>query len=283
MIARIIVLSLVVCTGISAQTVKRKPATQSVEGTLIFAVQKFEDIVTVDPIVLFNNGRYLDPLPDNNEAFTKRVEAKYLPKGQKYRVIFGGAEAGTVTLGDRQEFGLTTTSTLQSSIKLSDEVKALATTSNTLGAKQNSRRSPTPEERAAMMKLMSDAYTQRRVTAASIAKAVVHNLTAIDLDSDGKAELIGSFEIADKNYTSQCLFIIAEMQNDQYQSGVTWYHKGGEESYEARRLLDVLDLDNDGVAEVFAMSSYYESTDFSIYKKVRGVWRSVYQGGLFGL
>ncbi len=285
MIARItfVVLYLFLANITSAQTTRRKPATPGVDGTLIFAVQKFEDIVTVDPIVLFNKGRYTNPLPDENDAFIKRIEAKYLAKGQKYRVIFGGAEAGTVTLGDRQEFGLTTTSTLQSSIKLSDEVKALATTSNTLGAKENSRRAPTSEERAAMMKLMSDAYKQRRVTAAAIAKAVVHNLTAIDLDSDGKAELIGSFEIADRNYTSQCLFIIAEMKNDQYQSGVTWYHKGAEESYEARRLLDVLDLDSDGVAEVFAMSSYYESTDFSIYKKVRGVWRSVYTGGLFGL
>jgi hypothetical protein len=283
MIARICVLTLVVCTGSFAQTTKRKPATQSVDGTLIFAVQKFEDLVTVDPIVLFNKGRYTNPLPDENEAFRKRLEAKYFAKGQKYRLIFGGAEAGTVTLGDRQEFGLTTTSTLQSSIKLTDEVKALATSSNTLGAKQNSRRAPTPEERAAMMKLMSDAYKQRRVPAAAIAKAIVHNMTAIDLDGDGKAELIGSFEIVDKNYVAQCLFIIAEMKNDQYQSGVTWYHKGVEESYEARRLLDVLDLDSDGVAEVFAMTSYYESTDFSIYKKVGGVWRSVYTGGLFGL
>jgi hypothetical protein len=111
----------------------------------------------------------------------------------------------------------------------------------------------------------------------------VNNITAVDVDTDGKAELIGSFEVGDQNYNSQTLFLIAEMKNGQYQTGLTWCKKGAEITYEVRRLIDVLDLDGDGVAEVFVMTSYYESTDFTIYKKMKGVWRSVYQGGLFGV
>lgn len=260
-----------------------KPQAQSVAGTVVFAIQKYPDGATLDPIVIFNKGQYTDPLPDNNESFVEQVAARYLSAGQKHRVIFGGAEAGTVTVKERQEFGLTTGATLQSSIKLSDEVKALATTSPTLGSKQNSRRAPTPEERAAMLNLMRATYQQKEVAASAIAKVTVNNITAIDLDADGKVELIGSFEIADQTQNSQSLFLIAELQKGQYQSGLTWYKKGAEATAEVRRLLDVLDLDGDGVAEVFAISSYYESTDFTIYKKVNGVWRSVYQGGLFGV
>jgi hypothetical protein len=264
---------------------QKKPQMQTVAGTVIFAVNKYEDSVTLDPIVIFNKGQYIDPLPDENEAFVKQVATKFLRAGQKHRVIFGGAEAGTVTVKERfeSEIGLTTSATLQSSIKLSDEVKALATSSDALGGKQNSRRAPTPEERAAMMNLMSESYKQKKVQASAIAKVQVNNITAIDVDADGQAELIGSFEISDQNQNSQNLFLIAEMKSNQYQSGLTWYKSGGESDSEVRRLIDVLDLDGDGLAEVFAMSSYYESTDFTIYKKVKGVWRSVYQGGLFGV
>ena len=255
---------------------------RTVEGTLFFAVNKYPDGITIDPIVLLNKGQYIDPLPDD-EALQKQIAAKYLRSGQKYRVIFGGAEAGTVTVGESHEFGLTHGATLQSSIKLSDEVKALATTSDTLGAKQNSRRVPTQEERAVMLNLMTEAYRKRQVPAAVIPKVHVNNITAIDLDADGTAELIGSFDTREQNDVSRALFLIAEMRNGQYQSGLIWFKKGVEATNEARRLIDVLDLDGDGIAEVFARTSYYESTDFTIYKKVKGVWRSVYQGGLFGV
>jgi len=279
-----------VVVGNSQGTRKAKPAAPglkkagaTVAGTVVFCVTKFEEQVTLDPIVIYNNGQYSNPLPDEDADFIRQVEAKYLRKGQKHRVIFGGAEAGTVTVGDRQEFGLTTSATMQSSIKLNNEVNALATSSPTLGTKQNSRRSPTTEERAAMMKLMSDALKLKKVGASVIAKAQVNNITAIDLDGDGKAELIGSFALGQENLPAHGLFLIAEQQNGQYQSAVTWYFKGSEENSQQRRLIDVLDLDGDGVAEVFVKGSYYESTDFIIYKKVKGVWKSVYQGGAFGV
>ncbi len=258
------------------------PQKRTVAGTVIFAVNKSADGATLDPIVILNNGQYIDPLPDD-ETFVNEVGAKYLSSGQKHRVIFGGAEAGTVTVGNRHEFGLTTGASIESSIKLSEDVMALATTSGTLGAKQSSRRAPTPQERAAMLKLMREGYKQKGVAAARVAKVQVINITAIDLDADGKAELIGSFFIKDQNYNTWSLFLIAEARNDGYQPSLTWYKKSAEGDVEVRRFIDMLDLEGDGVAEVFVTSSYYESTDFSIYKKVNGAWRSVYQGGWFGL
>ena len=261
---------------------QKTPQKQNIAGTVVFAVNNHPTGATLDPIVIFNKGQYIDPLPDD-EAFLEEVAAKYMRAGQTHRVIFGGAEAGTITVGERHEFGLTHGATLRSSIKLGGEVMALATASETLGAKQNTRRAPTPDERAAMMKLMTEAYRLRKVGPAAIAKAQINNITAIDVDSDGQAELIGSFIISDKNYNAWALFLMAEMKNGQYRPSLTWYHKGGEGTGEVRRLLDVLDLDGDGVAEVFTMNGYYESSDFTIYKKVKGVWRSVYQGGGFGI
>jgi hypothetical protein len=258
-----------------------RPKPRSIEGTVVFAISKEANDVTIDPIVIYNKGQYVDPLPED-EGFIKRVETKYFRKGQKYRVIFGGAEAGTLTLKDRLEFGLTTSATMDSSIRLNSQVHALATSSDTRGVKQNSRRAPTAAERASMLSLMKDAYRLKKLTAAAIAKVTVNNITALDVDGDAQAELIGSFAIEVQQVTHD-LFIIAEKKNGQYQSSVVWYNKGTEEDLASRRLLDILDLDGDGTAEVFTINSYYESTDFTIYKKVNGAWKSVYQGGEFGV
>jgi hypothetical protein len=259
-----------------------RPKPRSVEGTAVFAVSKDLNDATIDPIVIFNKGQYLNPLADD-EAFIKQVETRYFRKGQKYRLIFGGTEAGTVTLKDRLEFGLTTSATLDTSIRLNSQVHALATSSNTLGAKQNSRRTPTADERAAMLNLMKEAYRLKKLASAAIAKVTVNNITALDVDGDGQAELIGSFAIAAPHEISHDLFLIAEKKSGQYQNSLVWYNKGTEESLASRRLVDILDLDSDGTAEVFTINSYYESTDFTIYKKVNGVWKSVYQGGAFGV
>jgi hypothetical protein len=48
-------------------------------------------------------------------------------------------------------------------------------------------------------------------------------------------------------------------------------------------LIDQLDLDSDGMAEVIIRNEYYESTDYTIYKKVKGQWREIYSGGGGGL
>src|SRR5262245_10873803 len=114
-------------TGAEQAPELRKTPAASVAGVAVFAINKFSDVTTIDPIVIFNKGQYIDPIQDENQEFTQQVEQKYLRNGQKHRVIFGGAEAGTVTVGDRQEFGLTTSATLQSSVKLNTEVRALAT------------------------------------------------------------------------------------------------------------------------------------------------------------
>ena len=170
---------------------QKTPQEQSIAGTVVFAVNGHPDGATLAPIVIFNKGQYIDPLPDD-EAFLLEVAAKYMRAGQTHRVIFGGAEAGTITVGNRHEFGLTHGASLRSSIKLGEEVMALATASETLGSKQNTRRAPTPGERAAMMKLMTEAYRLRKVGPSALAKVQINNITAIDVDSDGHAELIGS-------------------------------------------------------------------------------------------
>ena len=105
------------------------------------------------------------------------------------------------------------------------------------------------------------------------------SIAAGDLDRDGKFELVGSFRSVGADYTNYALFMIFEPAGDQLKAALTWYHKGAEADAADRRFVDQLDLDGDGVSEVIAEGHYYESNDYFIYKKQRGQWRSVYQGG----
>jgi hypothetical protein len=44
------------------------------------------------------------------------------------------------------------------------------------------------------------------------------------------------------------------------------------------RLLDVLDLNNDGVAEVFTYIQSFEGAGFNAYRRANGKWVNIYEG-----
>ncbi|MEW6129909.1 MAG: hypothetical protein AB1757_22940 [Acidobacteriota bacterium] len=291
---RVVYLALALATPLalfstSQSQTQKKPTTTAkpAANTVIFAVNKYEGGNTsIDPVVMLSGGRFINPMAKDDEASLKAFTTKYLRVGQKYRLLFGGAENGSVTVKERYTecICLTAGAEAQTTAKLGGEVRALATTSSTLGAKQSSRRAPTPEERAAVMNLAKQAFKQNKVPAGFLANITTHNLTATDLDGDGKAELIGSFQVNGYKDAPHALLLIVEPQANDFKIGLSWFAQNNdEEMRESRRYIDQLDIDGDGVGEVFVESGYYESTDFTIYKKVKGVWRSVYKGGLYGI
>ncbi len=271
----------------TAKTQTKPPAKPAAASTVIFAVNRYDaGNTTIDPVAVFSAGRFMNPTAKDDEATLNQFAAKYLRVGQKHRLLFGGAEAGSVTVKERYKecICLTASVDAQTTAKLGGEVRALATNSAKLGGLQSSRRAPTIEERAAVMNLAKQAFKQNKVAAGFLANITTINLTAMDLDGDGKAELLGSFEVKGYKDTSHALFLIVEPQLSDYKIGLSWYKlNNNEETNESRRLVDQLDIDGDGIGEVVTESSYYESTDFTIYKKVKGVWRSVYQGGMYGV
>jgi hypothetical protein len=44
------------------------------------------------------------------------------------------------------------------------------------------------------------------------------------------------------------------------------------------RLLDVLDIDNDGTAEVFTYIQSFEGAGFNAYRRSGGKWTKIYDG-----
>ncbi|HEY8228618.1 MAG TPA: hypothetical protein VIG25_25355 [Pyrinomonadaceae bacterium] len=279
-----ILISLVLQAAANAQTNKPR-APQDGESTVIFSVNKYEEAPTIqiEPIVIIRSGRYIAPPVDAEPAVTKKFTDTYFRPGRRYRVVFGGGDAGTLTVQKEIEpgcVGLTAEVVAQTTARLGGQVQALAVSSDNIGRGESSRRAPTEDERAEALDVARSVYAQRRVGVALIKKINTVNLTATDLERDGKFELIGSFEIRGANYVAYNLFIIFERTAaGKYKAAWTWYKKGAEIDFESRSLVDAVDLDGDGTAEVIAGGSYYESNDYVIYKRQAGTWRPIYRGG----
>lgn len=271
------------------QSQKTKGQGAKGSATVLFAVSKVEGAdPSLEPIVILGGGKYSEPPVDGDQPTpppARKFITTYFQPGQKYRLLFGGGEIGTATIKNYVSpacFSMEATVTLQTSVRLGGEVKALATNAASLGKGKNSRRTPTPDERAAMLDLVKKTYQQKGIPASFFPKIEVVNLTALDLDGDGKAELIGSFSLEKKkgSYLQDNLFLLAESHNGSYRIGLVWYHRNlAEDGIQQQKLVDQIDLDQDGMAEVVTMTTYYESNNYQIYKRQKGKWTVIYQGG----
>lgn len=283
----VFVLALLVCVCVGAAARRKTAGAAQGGGTIVLAVSKYESSVSAEPVVIYRDGKYEVPPIDNDDG-THSFAREYFKPARKYRILSGGGEAGTLTIVKYQEpgcVGLVADATAETPARLGGRVKVLATNSQTLGRGPVSRRAPTEAERSRAVELARAAYAKNGVGAALAAKMEVVNLTATDIDHDGRFELVGSFlaNLANKEGATEpdsyTLFLIMEPAGDTFKTAWEWFHKGSEDSYEDRHFVDQLDFDGDGVGEVIAMGSYYESNDYVIYKRQQGRWRPVYKGG----
>lgn len=275
-----------------------RPPQENAKAAVLFTVYSpTPQMSYMVPFVIIENGQYKQPIAgDSDEAEMTTFSNSYYSTGRKYRVLFGGAEAGSLTVNKSNKAEECSRSsadiTLRSSAKLNRNVMALATNSTSLGSAKGSRRSPTPAERAALMPLVRAAYTQKGVPAALLANLMTVNLTALDLDGDGKSELVGSFVVRKQKggAARYALFLFAEPKGQTYQTTVLQYEKytdkdlmsgasidAIENGVYLERLIDGLDLDGDGMSEVITETDGFEGDSYFIYKKQGGKWEKVYE------
>ena len=187
-------------------------AAQRNNPTVIFAVNGEPDDYHMDAVAFFNGRQFTAPFSDEQKNAQKNFGDKYFAANRKYRLIFGGGEAGTVTLKKWSEGcnSIHSEVSLATSARLGGQVRALATNNESIGKRASSRRAPTEVERADVLKLVKTIYRQRRTPTNLIGSIKVTNLTASDLDGDGRYEMIGSFTLAAKNKFERDLFLIAK-------------------------------------------------------------------------
>jgi hypothetical protein len=222
--------------------------------------------------------------------------ARYYKAGAKYHLIYGGAEAGTVTIRAATPAecspNAASADVVSTAAKLGGNVMALATDGAHAPRAQSSRRAPTAEERAAAFGVVKLFLKGKRVSAAAVERGTkTLNLTATDLDGDGREELIGSYVVRTGPKVRDTLFLVAAPRGRGFRAALTKYARVnakemmdpslidnvGEDGLGAELYVEQLDADGDGVGEVFTLSRSFEGTTYRAYRRRRGVWRADYE------
>jgi hypothetical protein len=280
---------------VAAQSGAKKPKEQSV---LLFAVSKTGLGTSIDPIVIINQGRFTQPPSGQSDISTLRKFANsYYTSGRKYRFLFGGGEAGSVTvkkwLGRDRDCARTLASAeIKGATTLKERVMGVATNSDALGRKRISRRQPTPAERKTVTELAETVYKQKGVSAALISNIKALNMTAVDLNADGKEEIIGTFLIKrlTGNKAAYMLLLFAEPKGKSFTVSFSQYGQVSEKDLPggasidqigrdvlASILVDHIDIDRDRISEVIIADTSFEGITYRIYKRQKGEWRNVYE------
>lgn len=276
-----IVISLIVLPVRSGVQAGDASAAQRPNQTVIFAIGGESDSYHMDAVALVSGKRFVSPFSDEQKDKQKSFAEKYFAAGRQYRLIFGGGGAGTVAVSKWTEGcnSMHADVKVTTSARLGGKVRALATNSDAIGKRASTRRAPTEAERTAVMNLVNSIYKKHRTPAMLISSIKVTNLTATDLDGDGKYEMIGSFTLAAKNKFERDLFLIARgdapsMRADfaKFQA----YQPPPEEFLSSIDYVEQLDVDRDGVGEVFTIQAGFDAYAYLIFKRVGGRWREVY-------
>ena len=280
LLALLLVSSLIISAprgGNSAATTAAQPR----KRVVVFSVSAESGDASMDAVVIVDGKQLRAPYSDEQKDRQKSFANAYFAPGTLSRLIFGGGEAGNVTVKKWSEGcnNIHAEVTPATSVKLGGHVMALATNSESLGKRASARRAPTDGERAAVMSLMKSVYSQNRTPASLIPSIKVTNLTATDLNGDGKYEMIGSFTLAAKTKFERDLFLIAHQQGAAMRADFAKfqaYQPPPETFLSSIDFIDQLDLDGDGTGEVFATQGGFDGYALLIFKRVRGVWRQVY-------
>jgi hypothetical protein len=268
--------------------------TQPKPKPAVFAV--LNDGTTIEPIGVIDKGNLeaLNLSDDNGKVLLDIHKTYYKPK-TTYKLVFGSANKGTVTVVKSDpkaecSANMATVTTASTTAKLKGFVMGLATSDTVLKTASGVRRLPTAAERREIEDLVRDEFIKQGVSGDSAAKMKYHNLTAIDVDNDKKAELVGSFWTGDTATERNLLFFIAEKQkNGKYAFGYSEFRKiipdevmSGElkdldDGVYHELLLDSMEYDGDTTAEIFTLVRGFEGNNFNVYSKRDGKWTKVFE------
>ena len=281
LLALLLVSSVLILSALREGNSAATAAAQPRKGVVVFAVSAESGTGTMDAVVIVDGKQLRAPYSDEQKDRQKSFADEYFAPGKVYRLIFGGGEAGNVTVKKWSEGcnNIHAEVTPSTSARLGGKVMALATNSESLGKRASARRAPTNDERAEMLALVKRIYSQHRTPASLLSAIKVTNLTATDLDGDGKYEFVGSFTLAGSNKFERDLFLIGHEPHDAMVADFVKfqaYQPPPEGFLSSIDFIDQLDLDGDGTGEVFATQGGFDGYALLIFKRIRGVWRQVY-------
>jgi hypothetical protein len=293
---------LILCCGLILLAVsatfpqKRKPAKAAVKAKeIVFAV--LNDGKTIEPIGVIDKGGLVPGSEENTGLKTAAAfnTAYYKPK-TAYNLVFGGTTAGTITIKSSNPkaecaANLAEVATVSTKAKLKGLVMGLATNVE-YSAGSGMRRMPTTAERSEIESLVRAELSKNGVSANAVKNLKYHNLTALDVDNDGKAEMVGTYWAENSAKERNQLFFIAEQnKSGKYEFGYSEYQKvtpdqvmTGElkdldDGHGNELLLDAMEYNGDKTAEIFTIGKAFEGNNFYVYSRdgKTGKWKRVFE------
>lgn len=278
---------------LSAVSAAQRPNSKqkTIPKTIFFAV--LDDGKSIEPIGVVSKGKFIES-PEAESVNEKDGWAPYFSPTRSYSLIFGGSKSGTVSVVRRNLGECSGTSAevaiSGSRVKVKGFVMALATNSGVKSRAAGFRRLPTSDERAAVEELVRAEYKNRNLQASVYKDLRYFNLTALDLNQDGSAELVGSFwAIPKANERARLFFVASKASGDKYEFEFSDFElikpedvmsgdvKDLDEGIGHELLLDYFDIDGDGTAELFTTVQGFEGRNFSVYHKNGSKWEKVHE------
>ena len=264
--------------------------------TVIFAV--LNDGKAIESIGYIGAKGVITPAIDgaSESAVLTAFHRTYFAKGKMFPLVFGGKVAGNVTVVSSNPRGecvnyLANVTTKTTRTPLKGNIMALATNAKISKPGSGVRRLPTPAERAEIEALVRDTFTKDGISPEIAKNLKYHNLTALDVNSDGQAEMVGTFWVETSATERQLLFFIADLGADKkYRLGYAESKKVKQEETMSEdikdvdtgvyheRLLDIFDVDGDGDSEIFSYVMSFEGAGFNIYKRQGDGWVTHFEG-----
>lgn len=275
---------------------QQQQATTRQESVVLLVTKGDVGDAQVEPVaVIDGRGTLAEPdLGAGSDGAPSAFIARHYQPGAKFRLIYGGAEAGFLTIRAATPAECSPNSASAdlgpSATKLGGNVMALATDHARTQRTQASRRPPTTAERAAAF-AVAKRFLQGKRVSASERNTKTLNLTATDLDGDGREELVGSYVVRVGPKVRDTLFLVAAPRGRSYVPALTKYARVnaremmdpsqidnlGEGGLGTELYVEQLDADGDGVGELFTLSGSFEGTTYRAYRRERGTWRAVYE------
>jgi hypothetical protein len=248
---------------------------------------------------VLDNGKFIEPIAKLEKgklaAFGEGGEfpqALYFARAS-YNLIFGGVNDGKVTvhkslIGTECAGNTAEVTVAATKAKLSTFVMGLATNLPYKPELAFFRRLPTAAERSEIEALVKAEFKKNGVASTAAEKIHYHNLTAIDVNGDKTAELVGTFWSEPARDDRRLLFFVAEKGSD---GGYSFNHKNYsalktadimsgdtkdvDEGILHEMLIDSMDIDGDGTAEIFTTKQAFEGRNFHVYRKSGYKWTSI--------
>jgi hypothetical protein len=249
----------------------------------------------VEPLAFIDGRGAFGETGDPADEAVPSFSARYYKPGAKYRFLYGGAEAGSLTIREASKGECAPSAAravVSTNARLGRDAWALATDASLKLRAQSSRRAPNAVERAGALRLAKSIFRQNRVSAAAVnARTTALDLAATDLDGDGREELVGTYLVRTGPKVRDELFLVAAPKGSGYEAAFQKYDRVnaremmdasaigevGKGGFLAEMFIDQLDADGDGVAEFFTAAGSFEGTTYRAYRREGGTWRPVYE------